>query len=76
MCCSLMVEARFTLWQIDNKRSTSEQELDLLTQQNELLQTHATKYPQLGQKVSNFVQLSSVNSTIRTLRGTQISFKL
>ncbi|XP_057302255.1 sterol regulatory element-binding protein 1-like [Hydractinia symbiolongicarpus] len=51
MCCSLMVEARFTLWQIDNKRSTSEHELDLLTQQNELLQTHATKYLQLGQKV-------------------------
>lgn len=50
LCCDLVVEANFLFWQIDPSRRKTEKELDCVLNQNEVLLSFVSKYPELAGK--------------------------
>jgi len=56
MCCGLMIESHYLLWQYDSHSMSTEQELSCLINENTVLQEFAMKYPELAAKVQLYEQ--------------------
>ncbi|XP_066928267.1 sterol regulatory element-binding protein 2-like [Clytia hemisphaerica] len=56
MCCGLMIETNYLLWQYDSHAMGSEQELSCLINENHVLHSYAMKYPELAAKVQAYDQ--------------------
>jgi len=64
MCCNLLVDASHTLWSLDESFVMTEQELNLLTQLNEMLHCYSLKYSELVAKVQHHdYQIQSMSGT-------------
>lgn len=77
MCCGLMIESNYLLWQYDSDSMGSEHELSSLINENSVLHSFASKYPEIASKVQAYDQeiqsMSGSNSSelSRMLRKTQ-----
>ena len=57
LCCDVMIKANYLMWEVNYRKTLTEQELNLLLQQNEVLQSFSSKYPELFNTVRFFVFL-------------------
>lgn len=77
MCCGLMIESHYLLWQYDSRNMSTEQELSSLINENSVLHSFAVKYPELTTKVQLYEQEiqcmsgSNPSEINRTLKKTQ-----
>ena len=51
LCCNLLVEGNYIMWQINPYRRKTEKELEYVLSENQVIHTFAHRYPELGVKV-------------------------
>jgi len=77
LCCGLMIESHYLLWQYDSCSMNTEQELSSLIDENSVLHSFSMKYPELAAKVQRYEQEiqcmsgSNTNEMMRMYKKTQ-----